>query len=136
MGLDVSHGCFSGSYSSFSRWRNEVAKAGGYKLMKDDAGFESASIDWEQYGLDNFQGSWAKKPSDPLLYLIVHSDCDGYLNPSHARLLADRLEAILPNISNEGTGHIERYGGYRKLTEQFINGLREASRLKQKVIFR
>ena len=32
MGLDVSHGCWSGAYSAFMRWRRQIAKCAGIPL--------------------------------------------------------------------------------------------------------
>lgn len=122
MGLDTTHGCWSGAYSAFSRWRDAIAVAAGI------------SPDWNSYSYENYQGEWNSPPSDPLLYLLVHSDCDGVIHPEHGTQVAGRLEQLLPQLdSHEGHGHIQPH--LRGVTEQFIAGLREAAEAGEDVEF-
>jgi hypothetical protein len=132
MGLDTTHDCFHGAYSAFSRWRNAVAEAAGYLVAPvkwPGLGYEADSvlIDWGHVEEKNYAGEWDEIPSDPLMILIVHSDCDGKILPEHTTPLADRLAEILPLMTCAGGGHIERDGGYQRVTQRFIEGLRAAA---------
>ena len=130
MGLDTSHNCWHGPYGAFTRWRNVVAKAAGYSVwtVKGTDGYENETVmlDWGHLDIknpDHLNGEWVTPPSDPLVVLIAHQDCEGVIHPEHAGPLADRLEALLPSIPNAVFG---LYGNPREKTEQFIRGLREA----------
>lgn len=140
MGLFVSHGCWVGAYSAFSRWRIQVAVSAGYQLM-DSLPEEQAQghfgkypmIEWSGVRGENFRGEWTRTPPDPLIVLIVHSDCDGVIHPAQAKPLADRLEELLPLLPDEvAPGHI---GHWREKTQAFIDGLREAVDLNEDVTF-
>jgi hypothetical protein len=129
MGLDTTHDCWHGAYSSFTRWRTAVSLAAGY-YVQDDAGYPSVVIDWDAFEAKNYQGEWDQLPEDPLLILIVHSDCDGHITPEAAPWLADRLEQILPRVADSGDGR-----SLRSDTERFIKGLRDAAAAGEKVEF-
>lgn len=135
MGLDTSHDCWHGAYSAFSRWRNDVAVAAGYKLKRYDNGHLTVDLPWEDFTAENLQGEWNSMPGDdPLLFLIIHSDCDGVIHPSEGALLADRLEQLLPKLDDtEAHGHI--WPHTRGKTEQFIAGLRDAASRGEDVDF-
>lgn len=141
MGLDTSHDCWHGAYSAFSRWRQQVARAAGYMVEKvtwQDIGYpvDTVMLEWHRYEAKNFMGEWDELPSDPLLLLIVHSDCDGEIKAEHTALLANRLEQILPDIEDAPDGgHIGYRGGYKACTERFIKGLREAHAAGEAVDF-
>jgi hypothetical protein len=86
------------------------------KVTWPDMGYPSDTvlIEWHRYEEKNYYGQWDELPHDPLLILIVHSDCEGDILPEHATLLADRLDEILPNIDDKDDGgHIGHRGGYR-----------------------
>jgi hypothetical protein len=141
MGLDTSHDCWSGAYSAFSRWRDELARAAGYTFRtypEDPMPWRKyvAEINWDALEYKNYQGEWDRIPEDPLILLLAHSDCDGEIKPEHALLLADRLEQLLPALPDESTatGHIERCG-WRGTTQRFIDGLRQASAAGEAVDF-
>jgi hypothetical protein len=134
MGLDTSHNAWHGAYSAFSRWRNNLAVAAGYSLVRETEPFprDDVAIDWERFSAKNFAGEWDHVEDDALIYLIAHSDCDGVLHPAQAGPLADRLEGLLPKLDNEVQGHIH---GMRHDTEQFIRGLRAAVAADEDVDF-
>jgi len=137
MGLDTSHDCWHGAYSAFTRWRNTLAEIAGYRLGKPDPTapwYECAEINWEAITPDNLQGVWERVPEDPLIVLIAHSDCDGEIRPREAGPLADRLEELLPKITElgVGAGHI---GNWREKTQKFIDGLRRAAKNDEPVKF-
>lgn len=137
MGLNISHDCWDGAYSAFSRWRNIIAIAAGYEIcnVQYDNGMiiPTIMLDWGHITDDNCLGKWSEQPSDPLLYLIVHSDCDGIIKPEHARLLAKRLLEIVPLLPTEDdNSHI---GNLKNKTLQFIAGLEDAANKNENVIF-
>lgn len=131
MGLDTTHNCWHGAYSRFSRWRNAVAKAAGYHICVVREGEhgphrDTIMIDWGHLPDKALHGDWPALPSDPLMILIAHSDCDGWIRAPHCEPLAARLEALLPKIEAED---------FKEHTQQFIDGLREAAKAKEDVEF-
>ena len=141
MGLDTSHDCFHGAYSSFARWRHMIAEVAGYVIWKVEMDFglqDTIMLDWGHTSELNFMGEWEKSPDDPLLVLFCHSDCEGVIAPEEGKLLADALENLLPNINaleDQGGGHILKRGGYSEVTQKFIAGLREAASKNEDVEF-
>lgn len=140
MGLDTTHDAWHGAYSAFSRWREKLGEVAGYTFhdmtlegKRYGTGIQ-VDIDWgcieRTIGHDLF-GRWPSMPvrpdgtPDPLIVLLVHSDCDGEIQAGFCGPLADRLEELLPLLGDEdGGGHV---GAYRDKTEQFIRGLRAAA---------
>ncbi len=137
MGLNCTHDCWDGAYSAFTRWRNQIAHAAGYAVWKVtyDDGMVTPTImlDWGHITNDNLYGKWKATPSDPLVVLFAHSDCEGVIQPAQAGPLADRLTEILPLLPDEETfGHI---GNWRVKTQKFIDGLRAAAAANEDVGF-
>lgn len=130
MGLDTSHDAWHGAYGAFTRWRNAVTVAAGYEIVDEVGDYgvthPTPKIDWDSILPHNYDGEWPTPPSDPLIVLIAHSDCDGVIHPEQAGPLADRLEELLPLLDEDGGGHLARMGGHRGATVQFIQGLRAA----------
>lgn len=127
VGLDTTHDCWHGSYIAFSHWREKLAELAGYSIINEGPQ-TMVDLDWESLPADRYQGLWPETPVDPLLVLIVHSDCDGSIYPEQAGPLADRLEQLLPLIEDDGSW-------IRPSTEQFINGLLLAARRGEPVRF-
>lgn len=140
MGLDVSHDCWSGAYSGFNRWRRKLAEVAGYQHIKTETTSrgEELAVDWGHIEYDWMFGEWPFIPCridgtpDPLLLLLLHSDCEGLLKAEHVGPIADRLTELLPLIEGDGHGHV---GDYRETTRQFINGLRLAEHHNEDVVF-
>lgn len=137
MGLDTSHNCWHGSYSSFSRWRNELAQAAGYQILpvvyNDGVKRDTIMVDWGHVPDGALMGEWDSTPSDPLMVIIAHSDCEGVIHPAQAEPLASRLEELLDKLPAEKDfGHI---GGWRSKTQEFIDGLRLAASMGEDVDF-
>jgi len=131
MGLDTTPEAWSGPYSAFNRWRNQVAEVAGYKLVEMDIGWTKAMIpfisdeDFDRYVGDVVNGDWdGVIPSDPLHYLILHSDCEGILTQGACAALGDRLLEILPNFPEENGWGIAK-------TQKFADGCYEC--VKQNV---
>lgn len=142
MGLDTTHGCWHGAYSAFTRWRNELARAAGYRVRDPNdeeraAGLYSQTVDlhWDVFKDKNYQGEWDSPPGDdPLLFLLVHSDCDGVIHPGQGIRIAQRLEQLLPLLDGtEAIGHIRPH--MRGMTQQFIDGLKAAAEAGEDVEF-
>jgi len=138
MGLDTSHDAWHGAYSAFTRWRNRIARAGGYMLSEIKAfngipGHEYPLLDYGHLTEAQCLGKWERTPEDPLLVLLWHSDCEGEIYPEQAGPLADRLESLLPALgAEEGGGHV---GSYADKTRTFIAGLRAAAAAGEPIVF-
>lgn len=131
MGLDTSHDCWHGAYGAFSRWRERLARVAGYEIAKvtwegEDIdsfmqGRDQVLIDWGHITEAQVQGEWDDTPADPLIVLIAHSDCDGFIRHPQTKPLAERLTELLPLLpEGEAPGHVRHW---RNTTQQFIDGL-------------
>lgn len=137
MGLSTSHGCWLGSYVAFSHWREQLAEAAGYWVAPltfgDGVSRETIILDWGHVTQANLMGEWQPPPPDPLMVLLAHHDCDGRIYARDCNPLADRLEALLPDLPDEDAGgHI---GFWREKTQTFIDGLRLAASRGEDVDF-
>lgn len=150
MGLNTSHGCWDGPYSSFRDFRELVGRAAGlpYRLITDPSAYDygkwTADIDWSIYPAAAYQGHWYKvQPTwvrngdiyshpkqDDVLYLIVHSDCDGKLRRGYLPRLKARLEELEPRYDQLAAGG---YG--EKSLRRFIEGLERAIEAGEHVDF-
>jgi hypothetical protein len=118
MGLDTTHNCWHGPYSSFNNWRREVCKVA------------NVSFDREGYTSDKLLGTWKEEPTDILDVLIEHQDCEGIIEHRHCLPLAERLFGLLPLMPDN-----ESHFSPRKKTLQFIQGLRDADAAGENVEF-
>lgn len=150
MGLDVSHDCWHGSYSTFMKWRCVLAKASGLpplELMEGFYHFTDITTDevikavtalgfnngheWASkllqalYRPHNLPIRWECLKPSPLHSLLNHSDCDGTIPASECYGIADALEALLPVIEDEPGAGQKDY--WREKTMAFIAGLRLAA---------
>jgi len=127
VGLDVTHDCWHGAYSAFNRFREEVwdlAYPNHKGKWSDDAFMEREWREFTRY----------KPATEPLDYLLFHSDCEDDLKRYMLIPLAERLEAIAPFLSTEGVGHMAH--GAQAKALQFAKGLREAHAAKETVEFK
>jgi hypothetical protein len=118
MGLDTTHDCWHGAYSSFNIWRVAVCDAAGWGA------------------LDNYQGFGGPESfpeHDVLTQLLEHSDCDGDLKWEICGELADRLEGLLPKIAAKDS--LPSFPYLADKTRQFIDGLRDAHETRTNVEF-
>lgn len=133
MGLNISHDAFSGAYSSFNRFRWFVMKSiGGSWPPHEDESLDRNMFYWPE--------GFVEEDHPGLCEFFRHSDCDGDIGVKMCRLVANELEAILPQIekleqSHEAFGHIARDGGYAAVTRKFIDGCRLANKKRQKLRF-
>jgi hypothetical protein len=142
MGLDTTHDCWHGPYSAFSRWREALAVAAGYAvwLVCEDEKPHAyrrpvVMLDWGHLGTAaHLAGDWEETPGDPLLVLIVHSDCDGEIRPAQALPLADRIEELSASLPPEEHGAWPPDWMHSK-SEKFVAGLRKAAAQGEPVRF-
>jgi hypothetical protein len=120
MGLDTSHGCWNGPYSSFNRWREKICELSGYGNL----------LEYEGFTLKNPK-PWPST-GDPLIELLRHSDCDGEIKWQVCLELSNRLGSLFPalEISDAVCG-----SRFAEKTETFAEGLRFAAKRKEDVIF-
>lgn len=118
MGLDTSHDCWHGSYTSFHKWREWVAEKAGLPPLDTMEGF-GGETPWR--GIKT-----------PLRYLLNHSDCDGQISGSRLLPIAEALEAIVGGLGSP-VPIDEEWCAERSL--QFASGLRLAHSRGEKVEF-
>lgn len=106
MGLDTSHGAWSGAYSRFNRFRVAIGKAAGVKFPES---FEDSFIEMPQ----DYQ-----KTNPGLYEFFTHSDCDGEISPELCGKLANEMERILDRIADPE---------WRERAQQWIAGCRCAA---------
>jgi hypothetical protein len=85
MGLNTTHGCFDGAYSSFGYFRKQIAKKIDVDLMSF-TGF-GGSVDFDT--LDH-----------PIKPLLNHSDCDGSLTVDEAKSIVKGIDMILEKMED------------------------------------
>jgi hypothetical protein len=125
MGLDTSHDCWHGSYNGFGIFRNLVGKVAGLPYRKPNMalgefGHDVLDIDWDQITMRQIMGHWDRKGptvdrgpgydapiTDPVLYLLVHSDCDGKLRRGYLPELKTRLEELTPKCDELADEHVD-----------------------------
>lgn len=151
MGLDTSHECWHGAYSAFMRWRRMIAKVAGLPpldLMQgfytEEGGLHNPFYKQHEYDKEHnflhsesiwksFPISWDCLRPSPLHKLLHHSDCEGHINWSDTKPIADALKKILPKIpADDAGGHI---GNWKDKTQKFIDGLMAAHEAKERVEF-
>ena len=133
MGLDCSHNAFHGAYSSFNRFRQFVSKSigGSYPPHEDK------SLNEAYWYLPDGMTSETHKG---LYEFLGHSDCDGEISPEMCKIVADELEAIIPQMkelekTTEAVGHTLRDGGYVAVAKSFIKGCRIAHQANEPLRF-
>lgn len=138
MGLDVSHDAWSGSCSSFNRFRAMICDAigGSYPPHNDAARLahptlpEDRFIVGEGFERELWPGLWC---------LLEHSDCEGEIDPEMAALVADDLERILPRLEViESTIRWRRDDAptwCSSRARRFIDGCRRAAAAHETLLF-
>lgn len=130
MGLDVSHDCWSGPYSTFTRFRAKLAEAGGYDVIWPPAlardmdhrlKYPLILLDWGHVTEEQLNGEWGATPRDPLLVLLVHRDTDGIIQPQQCHPLAHRISEVMPNLPDEELSG--RMGTYKRAAARWVGGL-------------
>lgn len=115
MGLDTTHDAWHGTYSSFNKFRTEMAKLIGMDLQKME-GF-GGNIPFNQF-------------KDDLTILLDHSDCDGEISPEDRKKLSIRLDELIAGMPHDSTpfSNIE-------LAKQFSAGCKLAAEKNEPILF-
>jgi len=119
MGLDTTHDCWHGPYSSFNRFRYSLGRQIG--------------IDLDSY--KGYSGEGTKdliSISHNLMPLFNHSDCDGSLTVKESKSIVRGLNGILIDLDKS----IESNYDFKNRIIQFRDGCLDAISKKQKIYFR
>ncbi len=119
MGLDTTHNCWHGPYSSFNRFRFSLAKQIG--------------IDLNEY--DGYDKGGTKILTDikhDLMPLFNHSDCDGELSVEESTQISKGLTQVLENFNEE----IKADFDFKEKIMQFKTGLLDAITKNEIVYFK
>ena len=116
MGLDTSHNCWHGPYSSFMSFRKELAKVANIPDLDS---------------MDGFGGTfpWDELRPDIIHVLLNHSDCDGQIDAVYCLPPALRLEELAPSLLDYGPV------SHRVQAKRFATGLRLAAERGESVEF-
>lgn len=156
MGLDTTHDCWHGAYGGFHDFRELVGKAAGLPYRKairqsfEDRDSLVLDIDWDKVTANQIAGKWPKSTApkgpvvergpgydppvqDNVLYLLIHSDCDGELKNRYLPQLKARLEELEPEYERLTADDKYRYD--RGNLRQFIDGLNRAIKSGEDVGF-
>lgn len=109
MGLDTTHNCWHGPYSSFNRFRYSLAQQIGINL-DDYAGYD-------ENGTKDLS-----KINHELMPLFNHSDCDGILTVEESKSIVIGLN----NILNDFNKKIESDYDFKENIIQFRDGCLDA----------
>ena len=136
MPLRASHGCWDGDYAGFNLFRRQLADLANYYVHDGMAPWE---LDRRQQPKGASKGDWPESPTDPLIVLLLHSDCEGVIRAEHAAPLAKRINELLARIPPEQYDTIKRINEWKRLrrqAEQFMGGLLAAHNAGEDVVFR
>jgi hypothetical protein len=113
MGLDTSHDCWHGPYSSFNQFRHALASCIGIDLKE-----------YRGYG-----GNYATKDlasiEHGIMPLLNHSDCDGELSVEESKSIAEGLTQILESMGDSDEYEIDKkyeVWRFKEKIEQFRDG--------------
>lgn len=109
MGLDTTHNCWHGPYSSFNRFRYSLGKQIGINLDEYIGYGEIGTKDIASINHD-------------LVPLFDHSDCDGELTVEESKQIVNGLNSVLENFNEE---IIADYG-FKENIIQFRDGCLDA----------
>jgi len=118
MGLDTSHNCWHGPYSSFGRFRRCLGEQIGINLD-------------EYLGYNQNGTKYLDSIEHDIKPLLNHSDCDGSLTVKESRQIAKGLTQILKNFNEE----LPSDYNFKEKIIQFRDGCLDAVSKKQKVKF-
>jgi hypothetical protein len=118
MGLDTSHNCWHGPYSSFNRFRYSL----GYQIG---------------INLDDYLGYGGKGTKDlkeinhDLMCLFNHSDCEGRLTIKECKSIVRGLNSVLDNFNE----NLDFDFNFKSKIIQFRDGCLDAISKRQMVKF-
>lgn len=118
MGLDTTHNCWHGAYSSFNKFRYSLGHQIGIDL-NDYAGYSGAG----KKDLASIKHG--------LMPLFNHSDCEGRLTVKECKSIVEGLNNVLENLNPE----IKHDFDFKDRIIQFRDGCLDAISKKQMVKF-
>lgn len=120
MGLDTTHNCWHGPYSSFGDFRKTLA----------------AQIDIDLPLMEGYGGpvSW-DLITHKIKPLLLHSDCDGELSSEECKQIAEGLEEICDEFDESKSMYCHDLGYFQDKIKDFMKGCMTAYRRKEKVSF-
>lgn len=135
MGLDCSHGAFSGAYSAFNRFRQSVAEACGGSYPPHSQKFAArvprcSPLDWY----------WTESEVPPehrgaARLFFDHSDCDGSIAPNDAARVAAFLRWAAPRMAGVCDGHLSDFKRIGDVAIRFADGCEEAFAAGEPLVF-
>lgn len=132
MGLDVSHGAFSGGYIRFNRFRSHIIESiGGSSPPHSNSKLDSCKWYWRNDGQTDQE--YNKKNYYGLYVFMCQSDCDGEILPADVKLVKRDLERILPFITEYAKQ--KNQSDLVKTTETFILGCEDAIKKGDSLVF-
>lgn len=123
MGLSVSHDCWSGSCTAFSRFRRALARAAGMPDLGLMDGFGRSD--------GGLPIAWDSLRPDAVHHLLNHSDCDGVLKVEVLLPLAERLEELAQLLESDGVEGPR----WADCARAFASGCRDAAAAGEQVEF-
>jgi hypothetical protein len=149
MGLDTSHGAWSGGYGTFNTWRHWVAEQFDIPLELMEGFYKEShhfpnlfslldhkfplGTELEMLGVNRLRKKlplkWSAFKPSPIHKLLYHSDCDGYINWKDCGKIACELRKMLLRVEKPEDTYI-----YDK-TMIFIEGCELAYERKEKLTF-
>ena len=138
MGLEISHGCYSGTCGTFNDFRSRIALESEFfpPLELMDGFYHERKCPFNsQYSKQaimlraGLPIKWESLAFHPLQFLLNHSDNDGKIDWSKCGIIANSLQEILDNLGKKepqdhlccGDDHI-----FKDRLEKMIAGMREA----------
>lgn len=123
MGLDTSHDCWHGAYSSFNTFRKRLANEININL-DECIGYGDGSVDLTTI-------------NHGIIPLLNHSDCDGILTVEESKQILVGLNDILNKMEplNEDNTNFLENKWFRNKIIQFIKGLELAIERNEVVDF-
>ena len=118
MGLDTSHNCWSGAYSSFNIFRYLLGYQIGINLD-----------DYVGYGKTGVKD--LTKIEHELMPLFNHSDCDGILSVEESKQIVIGFNRVLENFNEK----IESDEDFKEKIIQFRDGCLDAIKLNEEIDF-
>jgi hypothetical protein len=122
MGLDTTHNAWHGPYSSFNRFRNQLAKRIGIDLN-----------DYVGYGPNGTKD--LESIDHPLMDLFNHSDCDGELTPDQCAKIIEGLDMVIKDCPVPMNAWSEDYL-FLSQAIRFRDGCKEAYEKQEVLEFR
>ena len=141
MGLNISHGTFDRSYSTFHKFRTIVAHLSGFPPLELMEGFyqNGDAMNDPFFMLKNeFRISkikerlpikWDLFQHHPISELLYHSDCDGKISYGKAKKIGDHIRSLVEKLPEE-------WKDWEGIFVQFSDGCDRAYSEKKPLIFR